>query len=357
MSTYLFRAGSNGQHEQKFLDDSQVYLTWYGLLTDLSKIKNRTTLRNALNVYYPNEKKGRITNWLGQIFAMSQTIKQGDWVILPSKRKSAIHIGEVTGDYVYNPEAEDPYHHSLPVKWLETDIPRTNFDQDILYSLGAFMTVCRISRNDAEKRIRAMQGNNWKSTIDQKKTSTKGSGDSDIEVLASSDLEQNASDQIAKYIIAKFKGYGMERLVEAILKAKGYFTHSPPKGADKGVDIIAGKGPLGFEQPKIVVQVKTSDTPVDRPTLDQLVGTIQNFRADYGLLVSWSGFKQSVDKEMANQFFKIRLWDQQEIINQLLENYEALDEELRVELPLKRVWVLGVGEYFSLKCNNQSPYR
>lgn len=344
MSIYLFRAGSNGEHEQKFLDDNRVYLTWDGLNTDLSKLKTRATLRKFLNEFYPNEKMGRIRNWTGQIFPMAQTIKQGDWVVLPSKRKAAVHIGEVTDDYEYHPNNQDPYFHSLAVKWLETDIPRTNFDQDILYSLGAFMTVCKIARNDAEKRIRAMQGNNWKSTIDQKKVSAKDASTSDIETLGFSDLEQNASDQIAKYIIAKFKGYGMERLVEEILKAKGYFTYSPPKGADKGVDIIAGKGALGFESPRIVVQVKTSDTPVDRPTLDQLVGTIQNFRADFGLLVSWGGFKQSVDKEIANQFFKIRLWDQQEIINQLLAHYEELDEEIKVELPLKRVWVLGVGE-------------
>lgn len=344
MPIYLFRAGSNGEYEQKFLDENRVILTWEGINTDLSKLKTRAALRKKLNELYPNEKMGRIRNWTGQIFPMAQGIKKGDWIALPSKRKSAIHIGEVVGDYQYHPDAEDPYHHSIPVKWLETDIPRTNFDQDILYSLGAFMTVCQISRNDAEKRIRAMQGNNWKSTLNQKKTSTKASDSPDIELLESSDLEQNASDQIAKYIIAKFKGYDMERLIEAILKAKGYFTYSPPKGADKGVDIIAGKGPLGFEQPKIVVQVKTSDTPVDRPTLDQLVGTIHNFKADYGLLISWSGFKQSVDKEIANQFFRVRLWDQQEIINQLLENYEQLDEEIRVDIPLKRVWILGVGE-------------
>ena len=38
------------------------------------------------------------------------------------------------------------------------DIPRSNFDQDLLYSLGAFLTICEVKRNDAEKRIRAMAG-------------------------------------------------------------------------------------------------------------------------------------------------------------------------------------------------------
>ncbi|WP_423748984.1 restriction endonuclease [Caldibacillus debilis] len=36
------------------------------------------------------------------------------------------------------------------------------------------------------------------------------------------------------------------------------------------------------------VQVKTTDSPVDRPTLDQLIGTMHDLKAGYGLLVSWN---------------------------------------------------------------------
>ena len=54
--------------------------------------------------------------------------------------------------------------HHREVHWLETDIPRTNFDQDVLNSLGAFTTVCQIQRHDAEARVRAMQSNGWKAT-------------------------------------------------------------------------------------------------------------------------------------------------------------------------------------------------
>lgn len=54
---------------------------------------------------------------------------------------------------------------------------------------------------------------------------------------------------------------------------------------------------MGFGSPKICVQVKTQDTPVDRPTLDQLGGVMNNVQAEYGLLVSWNGFKDSVARE------------------------------------------------------------
>src|SRR5438445_12311633 len=105
----------------------------------------------------------------------------------------------------------------------------------------------------------------------------------------------------------------MARLVEALLKAQGYVTFISPPGPDKGVDILAALGPLGFGRPRICVQVKSGDGPVDSPTLNQLIGAMQNVQADQGLLVSWGGFKSSVDKEVPVQFFRVRLWDQNAI--------------------------------------------
>ena len=158
------------------------------------------------------------------------------------------------------------------------------------------------------------------------------------------DLEQLARDQIAKFIIRKYKGHGMARLVEAILNAQGYTTYCSPEGPDKGIDILASMGPLGFGSPKICVQVKTGDSPVDRPTLDQLIGAMQNVQAENGLFVSWGGFKNTVDREIPSQFFKVRLWNQDTLIQELMENYEKLDEDIKAELPLKRIWTLTFPE-------------
>jgi restriction system protein len=140
------------------------------------------------------------------------------------------------------------------------------------------------------------------------------------------------------------KGHGMAALVEAVLKAQGYTTFLSPEGPDYGVDILAAPGPLGFGQPRIVVQVKSGDTPIDRAAVDQLIGTMQNVHADQGLFVSWSGFKSSVDKEKARQFFRVRLWDQNALIDEILHNYDKLDEDLRAELPLKRIWTVAQTE-------------
>lgn len=71
---------------------------------------------------------------------------------------------------------------------------------------------------------------------------------------------------------------------------------------------------------------------------------MSNFNADYGLLVSWSGFKNTVIKEMPKQFFKVRLWDSKMIIQEIFNNYDKLSDNIKTEIPLKRVWMLSIEE-------------
>jgi len=345
MSLWLVRAGSHGEHEKKILDDKKLFLTWDNLNHDLSKLNSKDELRVLLHDIYPDFSKNKVINHSGQIWAFSHRIQKGDWIVLPSKHKPAIHIAEVNGDYSYDRNASDPYYHSLDVKWIQLDIPRTNFDQDILYSFGAFMTVCQIKRNDAEKRLIEMSKNDWKTTKIKKVDLSELSIDDDVsDEDGLADLEQIAQDQIARLIIAKFKGHKMARLVDGILQAEGYTTFVSPPGPDKGIDILAAPDALGFGKPRICVQVKSSDSPVDRPTLDQLIGSMANVQAEQGLLVSWGGFKSSVEKEEAAQFFKVRLWDRDDLIRHLLIQYNNLDDELKAELPLKRIWTVATSE-------------
>lgn len=92
------------------------------------------------------------------------------------------------------------------------------------------------------------------------------------------------------------------------------------------------------------MEVKSESSPIDRPTVDKLLGAVSKFGADEGLFVSWSGFKSNVQKELAASFFKVRLWTQKELLEQLFVHYDHLDEDLKAELPLKRVWMVAAQE-------------
>lgn len=66
--------------------------------------------------------------------------------------------------------------------------------------------------------------------------------------------------------------------------------------------------------------------------------------ATQGLLVSWGAFKQTVEREEVPEFFRVRLWDRSDVMAALFEHYDALDAEVRAQLPLKRVWVPVAGD-------------
>ncbi|KVX97780.1 restriction endonuclease [Burkholderia ubonensis] len=340
MAIWLIRAGSHGEFEQRFIQENRVYVTWDDLDVDLSKLKLRSELSAVMTQRYPDTKPKAILNWVSQIWPFAHDMQKGDLVVLPMKTQPVIYIGEITGEYHPAPEGPNPFFHWRPVKWIGEAVPRTHFGKDLLFSFGAFLTICRIQRNNAEQRISAMRANGWKA---ETLTATMKAPVAQADEVANADanLEELARDQIAALISARFKGHGLTRLVEGILRAQGYTTYRSPEGADGGADILAGSGPLGFSAPRLCIEVKSEDTPIGREPVDKLLGAMTKFNADQGLFVAWGGFKSNVQKELATQFFRLRLWTQKELLEQLFEQYERLDEDLKAELPFKRVWMVA----------------
>ena len=338
MAIWLIRAGSHGEYENKFLQEKRVYVTWDELSVDLSTLKDRDALVAEMTSVYPHAKPKAIINWASQVWPFGRVIEKGDWVILPLKSQRTIQIGEVTSDYQFEPKGPDPYFHWRSVKWIGEAIPRDHFGKDLLNTFGAFMTICRVKKNNAEARLTAMRKTGWK----QEKSVDIIRGNDLTDISEDWDIEENAQDRIARLIIGKFKGHGLTRLVEAILQAQGYTTWRSPAGADGGADILAGAGPLGFGTPRLCVEVKSEASPIDRPTVDKLLGAVSKFGAEEGLFVSWSGFKSNVQKELAASFFRVRLWSQKELLDALFTVYDKLDEDITAEIPLKRIWTTAI---------------
>jgi restriction system protein len=332
---WLVRLGRHGEQEVHAVANKELIL---GFPTgDLSAAKDREAVLEALGHTLPNTKPNALRNFAAQLNQFCNTMKIGDLVIVPFKTKRQIAVGEIAGPYTN--KAGRP---SRPVKWLKEELPRSVFRQDLLYSFGAAMTVCEISRNDALNRVEAIvktgkdpgyEGS--AASVKQAAPSVSGEGETEVEDV---DLAEIGRDQIEKYIASHFAGHDLTRLVAEILTAQGYLVNVSPPGPDKGIDIVAGRGPLGFDAPRIVVQVKSGSA--DQPTLQALIGSVQDTQADYGLLVCWSGFTSHVETRKNNLFFRIRLWGRAEIIEALLQVYERLPEELRAELPLRQVWAL-----------------
>ncbi len=99
---------------------------------------------------------------------------------------------------------------------------------------------------------------------------------------------------------------------------------------------------MGFDGPRLAVQVKSTDAPEGEGPVRELQGVLKRFGANQGLFVSWGGYKTSVLRRTRELFFEVRLWDADDVIDALLEHYDRLPDDIKAELPLKRVWTLAL---------------
>jgi len=338
----MVRGGKFGEHETVGLEHGLVCIG-FSDVPDLSKAKSKQDVRRLVEAAFPGASDARISNLRGQLYAFGHRMQPGDIIAMPLKSQPHIALGRVTGDYEYRTDLGE-IHHTRKTNWIRPNVPRGEFKQDLLNSLGAIMTVCEIHRNDAAGRVAAV--------LSGKPDPGPPAGDEDERAADAGepvegeaiDVEQMARDQIRAHIEAQFKRHALARLVEAVLRAEGYVTHLSPPGPDGGVDILARQGALGLERAKLCAQVKSSASPADVTIFRGLQGTMTTFKADEGLLVSWGGFNRPVQQEARLSFFSVRLWDADDLIAAIERTYDRLPKELQAELPLKRVWALVVEE-------------
>lgn len=336
---YLVRAGRNGEDEDYALENN-VAIVGFRDVPTLEGANDYDSVLELVKTAYPDIKSRAAGNFSGQLWAFALAMQTGDIVVLPRKRTSQIAIGRVTGPYRYS-KANAELRHTRPVQWVLSDIPRTTFAQDLLYSFGAFMTVCNISRNEASRRVAVvLDGKPDPGTsVLPKRPIPPTQADESVP-----DLSQMAHDQIVAQIQSRFTGHAMVGLVDAVLQSDGWETAVSAPGPDGGVDILAGRGSLGLDGPRLCVQVKSQNSPADVTVYRTLQGTMQSFKAEQGLLVCWGGFNKTVLQESKQSHFMVRLWDSSDLVGAIYRNYERLPAEIQAELPLKRVWTLVVEE-------------
>lgn len=353
MNAWLVRAGKNGERDEFNLLNNVVG-GGFREVGDLTGVADRDEMFNIVDSAFPGSKKQRISNYRNQLWALTNRIEVGDLVVLPMTTTSQLAIGRVTGSYAYRDDAAPGNRHSIPVEWIRTDVARTAVKQDLLFSLGAFMTVCQLKRNDAAERIRAIgetgldPGSSAEDLIGQPLNASGQGGNSEDSNSTSDDaisttgvdLDQYARDRLSAVIIERFAGHKMAHLVGAVLQAQGFVCDVAPEGPDGGIDIFAGRGPLGLDAPRLIVQVKSSPSAISAPTVRELHGVISTHGADQGLMVAWGGLNKVARQELGTQRFNVRVWEANDLIEQVAMNYEALPESIRSELPLKQIWTV-----------------
>lgn len=320
-------AGATGNAHHLFLNKKVVALGW-SEIGDLSTIPaNRDAFKEKYVQIYPETKKGAIPVNAGQLFRYVHEMKIGDIVIYPSKNDRQIHIGEVTGDYMYVPKGKENYPHQRNVTWLK-HCSRTEFSQGALYEIGSAMTLFQV-KNYADEYEAAMLG---------KQFPEKEIEADDVQTFSktAAATQQSTEDFVIKKLSRDLKGHPFASFVAHLLDKMGYNTRVSPEGPDGGIDIIAHRDELGFEPPIIKVQVKSKDGNIGDPEVSALYGKVDNH--EFGMLVNLGGFTRQA-RDFARNKSNLRLIDGEELVQLIFKHYEDFDSKYKGILPLKRVYV------------------
>lgn len=342
---WVIRAGRYGEREDWALENGFSGGGWQEV-PDLTPYETREEIAELVARMYPDSPKVH-PNYTGQLYALRSRVQPGDLLALPLKNGGGtIAVGRVTGGYRYlGDDMPADRRHVVEVEWKVTDLPRTAVKQDLLYTLGSALTIFAPSRGAAEQRLEALMETGADPGQLGIGSAAKGVGpvtnDDDVdEPESQTDLLEVARDRIMTRISEEFVGDGLEVLVAAILEAEGFVCRKSPVGADRGIDVIAGRGVLGMDSPRVVVQVKSGGQVSDGVVRD-LSGVVHEQGADHGLLVAWGGLTKPAKDNVYKQQFRLRAWTAEDVVDAVLRTYDRLPDDIQSRLPLKRVWVLA----------------
>lgn len=140
LTTWVVRAGEEGEDEQAAWDHSVITIGWNELpdLSCLSKQEITELGDERYSRYHP-------PTATFQMWKFVHEIKIGDWIVIPcinKKFKDFIAVGEVIANYEFREVAPDIIH-SRRVKWIKL-LPRP-LDPDIRKYFGSELTVHRLN--------------------------------------------------------------------------------------------------------------------------------------------------------------------------------------------------------------------
>jgi restriction system protein len=150
------------------------------------------------------------------------------------------------------------------------------------------------------------------------------------------EVESLALERI-KDLVSALNWSDMQELVAGLLRAMGYKTQVSPVGADRGRDIIASPDGFGFENPRIVVEVKHRQGAMGSQSIRSFLGG--RHKDDRGLYVSTGGFTKDAYYEADRAQVPLALWTLDNLVRALVDHYDQTDTETKRLVPLKRMYV------------------
>lgn len=324
---WCIRAGRAGEADSLFLKENRIALGW-DEMGDLSSLTSREEFRKRAGSVYSNEKPKAAQVWADQLYNFVRVMKNDDYFIYPSKIDRRIHIGKILDNYTHNSSSMSQFPHRRNVLWIKS-VPRTSFSEGALYEIGSAISIFQVREHVDEF------WNTLKIQVEQPTLSIVTTIESSIHNADS--IEELTRDFILKALAQYTKGHLFAEFVSNLLETLGYKCRVSPPGDDGGIDIVAHPDELGFEQPLVLVQVKSGSGSISADTIRSLNSLAQKNSA-YGLFVTLGDFTSPARKEFRNDT-RMRLIDGKELVDLIFDHYESLKPEFKALFPMRRVFV------------------
>lgn len=347
-SVWVVRAGRSGEHEQWNIEHSRATIGWREL-GDLTACTSKDELWALVRATFPDFSPNKIGNNAGQLWAFRSLIAPGDLVVMPLKtRQGYFQFGRCTGGYGYDPGTDPGRRHYVRVEWQPDPVARTVLKPDLLAKVNAAMTVFSPSLNRAAARLELVAAGHQDPGIEAggkpvvptaAPVPDAVSAGEEVTDPAPAPTLEAIRDRIRVRLAQDFREHELTRLVADILTAMGFSCEVSPPGADGGIDIRAGRGPLGLDS-LTIVEVKSEPGPVGVTVLSRLHSAMGRTGASQGLLVAMGGLNGPAKKEHENLRSSIQIWDSEKLLDHLFDTYPQLSEATRAALPLRQTWVL-----------------
>jgi len=317
---WMVRAGEGGRLIEEF-EKGYVAIGWKAM-GDVGGIRTQDEMRTAYVRAYPESKPGAVGNSVAMVFKFTHVFAKGDNVITYDRETRQYLVGEIIGDYEYQPKVVGDYPHIRKVKWLG------KVDRDVLPSstrnaLGSTLTLFAVNEDSWQNFQTVLKGETPEQLVESDET----------EVL------EGAKEQSREFIkdrIVRLSPNEFEEFVAGLLRAMGYKTRVSPIGPDRGVDIMASPDGFGFEQPRIAVECKHRGGTISAPLIRSFLGG--RHKDDKGLYVSTGGFTKEARYEAERASIPMTLLDLDGLVDSVTEYYEQFDSETRTLLPLVKVY-------------------
>jgi restriction system protein len=321
--------GDGGTLYEKFKERSAAGIGWIGISNLAIGGASRETLIDTYHALQPHAKTGNVISSVSQVMRFINEVAVNDWVVSYSPLNRTYILGQVKNKPIYKTEwEEDNMPLCRTVHWSDREVDRDLLSQSTKNSLGSTLTLFKLPDTVTQELLSKLNASPDKAVVHPQFS------EQEVEDPLLN-IESQAFERI-KDIVNQLQWDEMQELVAGILRAMGYKTQVSPPGADRGKDIIASPDGFGFENPRIVVEVKHRKEKMGSQEIRSFLGG--RHKDDRGLYVSTGGFSVDGQYEADRATVPLTLWTLDHLVRALVEHYDKTDSETKRLVPLKRIY-------------------